>query len=169
MADHVLAQGLQGASLRPLAAAAGTSDRMLLHYFVDKEELLTATLSLVTQRLIAVLEAAQTEPLPFQRLLSLLAVMLKDKQIQPYTRLWLELVAAAAGDKEPFRSIARQIAGSFQDWIARALYVEQEEEREALAALTLALVEGLIIFDALGDDTKRMAALAGIALVQSKS
>lgn len=47
LADHVLAHGMQAASLRPLAAAAGTSDRMLLHYFADKEELITATLALV--------------------------------------------------------------------------------------------------------------------------
>jgi len=31
MADHLLREGMTGASLRPLAAAAGTSDRMLLY------------------------------------------------------------------------------------------------------------------------------------------
>lgn len=39
MADHVLAAGLRGASLRPLAQVAGTSDRMLLYYFTNKGEL----------------------------------------------------------------------------------------------------------------------------------
>ena len=39
MAAHLLAHGLEGANLRPLARAAGTSDRMLLYYFADKEEL----------------------------------------------------------------------------------------------------------------------------------
>lgn len=164
MADHVLAHGLQAASLRPLAAAAGTSDRMLLHYFVDKEELLTATLTLVTQRLIAMLESARAEPMPFQSLLPQLAEMLKDARIRPYMRLWLELVTFAAGDKEPFRSIARQICSAFLTWIAAALSVQNEAERESLAALTLAIIEGLIIFDSLGDDAKRTAALAGVAL-----
>lgn len=164
LADHVLAHGLQGASLRPLAAAAGTSDRMLLHYFADKEELLTATLALVTQRLITILEAARIEPLPFQRLVPQLVGMLKDPQIQPYMRLWLELVVFAVGEKEPFRSIARQIATTILSWIAGVLQVEREEEREPLAALTLTLIEGFAIFDALGDETKPDAALAGIAL-----
>ena len=40
MADHVLSEGLAAGTLRPLAAAAGTSDRMLLYYFADKDELL---------------------------------------------------------------------------------------------------------------------------------
>ena len=40
MADYVLSEGLGAATLRPLAAAAGTSDRMLLYYFADKDELL---------------------------------------------------------------------------------------------------------------------------------
>lgn len=42
IADHLLAAGLKDASLRHLAAAIGASDRMLLHYFVDKDELMTA-------------------------------------------------------------------------------------------------------------------------------
>ena len=42
LADHVLAHGLSASSLRPLAKAAGTSDRMLLYYFADKSEMMTA-------------------------------------------------------------------------------------------------------------------------------
>jgi AcrR family transcriptional regulator len=164
LADHVLAHGLQGASLRPLAVAAGTSDRMLLHYFADKEELLTATLTLVTQRLVALLEQARAEPLPFDALLPLLAEQIRDERIQPYMRLWFELVALAAHDKEPFRSIARQILSTFVDWVAAALLAERAEEREQLATLTLTLVEGIALFDALGDDARRAAALAGVAL-----
>ena len=164
MADHVLAYGLQSASLRPLAAAAGTSDRMLLHYFTDKEELLAATLTLVAKRLIAVLESARAAPMPFHSLLPHLSSMMKDEGLQGYLRLWLELVTFAAREKEPFRSIARDISSTFLDWIASTLTVEREEDREPMAALTLAIVEGFIIFDALGDDSKRLLTLAGVAL-----
>jgi AcrR family transcriptional regulator len=164
LADHVLAQGLQGASLRPLAAAAGTSDRMLLHYFADKDALLTATLTLATHRLIALLESARADPLPFHRLLPHLAALIKDARMQPYLRLWLELVTVAAGEKEPFRAIAQHIATTLLNWIAAALAVEREEDRAPLAALTLTLVEGFVIFDALGDDATATLALASIAL-----
>ncbi len=164
-ADYVLAHGLQSASLRPLAAAAGTSDRMLLHYFVDKEELLTATLTLVTERLVGILDAARAEPTPFQSLLPQLSEMLEDTRIRPYLRLWLELVTLAAREQAPYRAVAQEIGTTFLDWIAAALKVDKEEEREPLASLALAIVEGFIVFGALGDDTKRTAALAGLALV----
>jgi AcrR family transcriptional regulator len=164
LADHLLVHGLQGASLRPLAAAAGTSDRMLLHYFVDKEELLTATLTLVTQRMIDLLEAARTEPMPFHALLTLLTSMLKDSRIQPYMRLWLELLPLAVRGQAPFLGIAQRISTTLRDWIAGALLVNKEDEREPLAALTLTIIEGFVMFDALGDDSTPAAALAGLTL-----
>jgi AcrR family transcriptional regulator len=167
LADHVLLEGLQSTSLRPLAAAAGTSDRMLLHYFVDKEELLTAILTVVMQRLIVILDQARAEPMPFQRLLPQLSAMLKDERIRPYMRLWLDLAAAAAGEKEPFRSIARHISSTLLSWIAVALIVPTEAERAPLAALTLSIIEGFVILDALGDDTTPRHALAGVALKAS--
>ena len=37
LAAYVLEHGLAGLSLRPLAAAAGTSDRMLLYHFASKQ------------------------------------------------------------------------------------------------------------------------------------
>ena len=163
LADHVLAHGLHGSGLRALGAAAGTSDRMLLHYFTDKEELLTETLALVTQRLIALLETARADPMPFHRLLPRLSGVLEDARIQPYMRLWLELVTLAAGGKEPYRSVGQQICRTLLDWIAVALDVEREEDRQPLAALTLVVVEGFGILDALGDEATRTAARVGLA------
>src|SRR5271168_597642 len=58
MADHILLEGLGAATLRPLAAAAGTSDRMLLYYFADKDELLSATLHRVAARMTTQLDEA---------------------------------------------------------------------------------------------------------------
>ena len=40
MADHILSNGLQSSSLRQISAAAETSDRMLLYYFTNKEDML---------------------------------------------------------------------------------------------------------------------------------
>lgn len=165
LADQLLAHGLQGASLRPLAAAVGTSDRMLLHYFVDKEELLSATLALVTERLVALLAAARSEPMPFDVLLPLLAGMVKEPRIRPFLRLWIELLPLAAAEQAPFHTIARRISTTFQAWIAGALQVEHEAEREPLAALLFTLIEGFVMFDALGDAATPVAALAGLSVL----
>ena len=40
LAAHALENGITGLSLRPLARAAGTSDRMLIYHFGNKERLL---------------------------------------------------------------------------------------------------------------------------------
>jgi AcrR family transcriptional regulator len=39
VSDAVLAHGLMGLTLRPLAAAVGTSDRMLIYHFGSRDEL----------------------------------------------------------------------------------------------------------------------------------
>jgi AcrR family transcriptional regulator len=153
LADYLLAHGLQRVSLRQLAAAAGTSDRMLLHYFANKEELLTAVLVLVAERLVALLESARSEPMPFRVLIPNLAGMIRDPHVRPYLRLWLELVAFAAGGEEPYRRIATQICDAFLSWIAAALQVEREEERMPMASLAFATIEGLVLMDALDNDT----------------
>src|SRR3954447_26012850 len=44
--DYVLEHGLIGLSLRPLAAALGTSDRMLLYHFEGKDDLVATVLRL---------------------------------------------------------------------------------------------------------------------------
>lgn len=164
MADYMLEHGLQNSSLRKLAAAAGTSDRMLLHYFTNKEELLSATLVVITERLVALLDGARAEPMPFETLLTLLAVMIKDERVQPYLRLYLELVAFAAGGEEFYRQVAGKIADIFLDWYSAALEVEREEDRLPMASLAFATVEGFILLDAVGRDPWITEALRGIEI-----
>ncbi|MGW1910454.1 TetR/AcrR family transcriptional regulator [Streptomyces sp. NPDC002076] len=48
--DYVLAQGLAGLSLRPLAVALGTSPRMLLYDFGSKQDLVAAVLAEARRR-----------------------------------------------------------------------------------------------------------------------
>jgi AcrR family transcriptional regulator len=164
IADHLLAQGLEGASLRPLAAAAGTSDRMLLYYFADKDALLTAALNLIVERLQEVLSQGTHEEMPFSLLIPHLAQVIRDPHIRPYLRLWLELMTFAARNEEPFTMIARQISDDFLTWFSSMLMIEMEEDRIPLAALAMAIVDGLILFDTIGADMKIQNALAGISL-----
>jgi AcrR family transcriptional regulator len=55
--DHVLEQGLIGLTLRPVAAAIGTSDRMLLYHFKSRDELVTAVVARTTQRSVEAVQA----------------------------------------------------------------------------------------------------------------
>jgi AcrR family transcriptional regulator len=55
--DHVLVEGLIGLTLRPVAAALGTSDRMLLYHFKSRDELVTAVVARAVERGVAAVEA----------------------------------------------------------------------------------------------------------------
>lgn len=159
MADHILSVGLRGASLRPLAAAAGTTNRMLLYYFADKDELLEATLRQIADRLMRLLDGSVGEPVPFEVLLPGVWAAVRSPEMKPYTQLWLELAAMSARDEEPFRAIAGQIFDGFLAWAAARLKVEDESDRPRQAALLLGTVEGLVLLDAVGRGTTAETAL----------
>lgn len=167
IADHLLVHGMRGASLRKIAAAVGMSDRMLLHYFANKEELMTGALTQITARLVGILESARLKQMSFQVLLPYLVEMMKDPRVRPYLRLSLELVALAAEKREPYGVIARKIWNDFFGWIASALKVKREKERIPLAALAFATTEGFMLLDALDCGPIISEALEGIIIRKS--
>jgi len=152
VADHLLEQGMKGSSLRPLAAAAGISDRMLLHYFENKEDVMMAALGVIATRMIQLLESARSAPMPFHVLMPHLAGMLKDPNVQPYLRLWLELAALSASGEQAYRTVAHQLGDHFYTWLTGELLVEKESDRASLAALAFVTIEGCVFLDAIGQD-----------------
>jgi AcrR family transcriptional regulator len=152
MADHVLSEGLGAATLRPLAAAAGTSDRMLLYYFVDKDELLTATLDRIASRMIAQLDRAiPVEPRrPFAVLLEQVWAALATDSLQPFMPLWLDLASGAARGVQPHRDVAGEIADGFLAWVTVRLQPESDRGPPLLAPLFLASIEGMYLLKAIG-------------------
>jgi AcrR family transcriptional regulator len=154
MADHVLWEGLAGATLRSLAAAVGTSDRMLLYYFADKDELLTATLDRIATRMIAQLDGAIPlgSPRPFPVLLQQVTDAMASASLQPFMPLWLELAAGAARGLQPHRDVAGEIADGFLTWATVRLQPEGRQEASSLAPLLLASIEGMYLLKAIGRD-----------------
>jgi len=152
MADHVLAQGLSASTLRPLAAAAGTSDRMLLYYFADKDELLTATLARVATRMIAQLDEAvpKGKPRSFHALLEEVWTALGSGGVKPFMHLWLDLAAGAVRGLQPQRIISSAIADGFLAWAASRLEPPGEGGVAWSAASFLVCIEGMLVVEALG-------------------
>lgn len=152
MADHVLSEGLGAATLRPLAAAAGTSDRMLLYYFADKDELLAATLDRVARRMLAQLDdAIPAEPRrPFAMLLQEVWAAMASESLQPFMPLWLDLASRAARGTQPHRDIAGAIGDGFLAWVAIRLQPEGEREPASQAPLFLMAIEGMYLLKAIG-------------------
>jgi len=55
--DHVLEHGLIGLSLRPVAAAVGTSDRMLIYHFTTRDALVSAVVARTSVRAVQQVDA----------------------------------------------------------------------------------------------------------------
>jgi AcrR family transcriptional regulator len=152
MADHVLSEGLGAATLRPLAAAAGTSDRMLLYYFADKDELLTATLHRIAMRMTMQLDGAiPAEPRqPFAVLLERVWAALASQSLQPFMPLWLDLASGAARGLQPHRDVAGEIADGFLAWVTLRLEPDSDGKPSILAPLFLTSIEGMYLLKAIG-------------------
>jgi AcrR family transcriptional regulator len=166
MADHVLSEGLGAATLRPLAAAAGTSDRMLLYYFADKNELLTATLDRIAKRMIVQLDAAipAEPPRPFPALLQEVWAALASESLQLFMPVWLELASGAARGLQPHREVAGEILDGFLAWATTRLRPESTGDPVVLGPMFIASIEGMYLLKAIGRG--HVADLAGTELVR---
>lgn len=162
MAAHVLEHGLSSASLRPLARAAGTSDRMLIYHFGSKEGLVEALLAFAAARLAGVLEEAlpSTPPDTLPEAVSALVTALRTPPGPAYLRLWLDIAAAAAYGAGPQARAGHQIAEGFLAWVMERLPPGVDDPRST-AAMVLALLDGMALLDAVGRRDLSDAALNG--------
>jgi AcrR family transcriptional regulator len=112
--DYALAHGLVGLSLRPLAESLGTSDRMLLYHFRDKDELITTILRTSSARSVGSIRALppsedlRTAVLQLWRAAS-------SGDLQRCQRLYVEAAALGLFGREPY---ATEVRESNSDWMA---------------------------------------------------
>jgi len=145
LAVHFLNTGLSDTGLRRLAEVAGTSDRMLLYYFANKDELVAAVLAHIAGGQAAALtqlfHTARSAP---DKVLETLWVAAKNQAFKPHLRLWLDLAAHANRGDPLFLSISQQISAGWIAWLANLLAVP-DADKNAIAALILAAVDGQLV------------------------
>jgi AcrR family transcriptional regulator len=164
MAGHVLANGLSTASLRPLARAANTSDRMLIYHFGSKDALIRQLLQHIAGQMAQGLSQA-LPPRPANSVGECalqLRALLRTPDFRPYSRLWLDIVGAAARGDERYAETGKAIIDGFLDWIAHRL-PEALPDKPGVAQLLLAVVEGSLVMDALGHGETGDRAIATFA------
>jgi len=150
--------GIGGRSLRDVAAAVGTSHRMLLHYFGSRAELLVAIVEEVEHRQAAML--AQLPPDPAEAFL-LVWRDLRRPELRSFERLFFECYARAAQGEEPF---TRLLPGALDNWFAAVDAAAPAAVDRASVRLGLAVTRGLLLdLVASGDDEELDAAAAQFA------
>jgi AcrR family transcriptional regulator len=144
LAEHLLRTGLSQSSLRQLAQAAGASDRMLMYYFTDKTELLRDVLfHLATGFALKLDQAVPNDiPLSFPALLNRAVRATLEETLQPYLRLWIEVLASAAREEVPFTQMSADIFEGFRRWAETRLDEPDAEKRRVQAALVVSMVDG---------------------------
>lgn len=165
--DYVLARGLSGLSLRPLAAALGTSTRMLLYDFGSKEQLIADVLAEARRREAALLSEGLQKPGETQRQ-ALLAIWkwISAPEREPFLRLFFEVYVDAIAHPAKYEGGAHRMV---DDWIESLRERWRPTGLDATAAtLFIAVVRGLLLdrlaaTDAARTDRamKRFAALVG--------
>jgi AcrR family transcriptional regulator len=104
--DYVLEHGLVGLSLRPLAAAIGTSDRMLLYHFDGKDDLVATVLRLSNDRSVAEVRALPPQADVRKAVLALWDAVTSPR-LDRCQRLYVEAAALGLFGREPYASVVR--------------------------------------------------------------
>lgn len=163
LAAHVLERGLDGLSLRPLAKAVGTSDRMLLYHFGSKDALVEALLVHIADIYAQALAAAWPQQPATSRkaCAQTLHAIARQPAFAPFLRLWWEIVAGAARGDAAFRASAAAMMNSQLAWFEAHLPADDPDPAGG-ARLVMALVEGALMLDALGQPEMAEAGLCAL-------
>ena len=151
MANHVLEHGLSGLSLRPLAKAAGTSDRMLIYHFGSKDALVEALLIYVADTYRAALDVmVPPEPAATrQALAQQMLALARAPMFAPFMKLWWEIVAGSAKGQAGWRRSAESMMQTQINWLAAHMPAD-DPDPAAGARQVAAVLEGALMMDAIG-------------------
>ncbi|HYR45808.1 MAG TPA: TetR/AcrR family transcriptional regulator [Thermoanaerobaculia bacterium] len=150
VADYLLGHGLANLSLRPLAAATGTSARMLVYHFSSKERLIAEAMNEIRTRQQKLAETwIRGHPAAsFDEFLELVWSWVAAAQHEPYLRLFLEVLGRGIGDVEPFAEFSRSTFADWVSWIQRRFEKagRPAEQAKAFAILTVSAIRGLALY-----------------------
>jgi AcrR family transcriptional regulator len=160
--EYSAAHGLSGMSLRPLAAAIGSSPRMLLYFFGSKEGLIREVLAMSRARQMSMVDQwLGEEGLAEAGSLDRLWQWLTDPAQADVERLFFESYGRSLTDQGdgPWHGFG---ADSVTDWlplITRMLRpVGGRAQDRADATFVLAVLRGLLLDLLATDDAERVAA-----------
>lgn len=139
LVEEFAAGGVGDRSLRDVAAAVGTSHRMLLHHFGSREDLLVAIVEQVERRQMGLLPELPTSP---AKSFAAMWADLRRPELRHLERLFFECYARAAQGEKPF---ARMVPGAVDDWLDEVAKVAGAASDPAMARLGLAVVRGLLL------------------------
>jgi AcrR family transcriptional regulator len=152
--DAFATGGIGGRSLRDVAAAVGTSHRMLLHHFSSRDELLLAVVEEVERRQVLVLDELPADPADA---VAAMWASVRRPEVRPFERLFFECYSRAAQGEAPFTRLLPQ---AVDGWLAASTGARPDLDPAGIR-LGLAVTRGLLLdLVATGDEAAVDAAAA---------
>jgi AcrR family transcriptional regulator len=115
--DYALEHGLVGLSLRPLAESLGTSDRMLLYHFDDKDDLITTILRTSNARSMQGIRDLATSSDIRAAVVDLWRTVSRGDQ-QRCQRMYVEAAALGLFGREPYVTEVREANAAWMSALA---------------------------------------------------
>ncbi|MFC9329559.1 TetR family transcriptional regulator [Kitasatospora sp. NPDC057015] len=161
--QYALAHGLTDLSLRPLAEAVGSSTRVLMFLFGNKDGLLRALLERArTDELALLVRFRQSErPAGLAPAAGQVWTWLAADEHRPLLRLWAEAYTRSLVEPDgPWAGFAR---ATVDDWLDVLAHCQPQPERDgadgaARRTLTLAVLRGALLDLLATDDEPRVTA-----------
>jgi AcrR family transcriptional regulator len=144
--EHVAEHGISDLSLRELAAAIGTSHRMLIHHFGGKDGLRVAVVREVEQRQRAALATLVLDPpLALDEAMRAWWRHISDPALWPNERLFFELYGVALQGRPGAVELLDGIVDAWLDPAAESLEAYGVPDPRAVARLGIAVTRGLLL------------------------
>ena len=160
---YVMQHGLADASLRPLAKAAGTSDRMLLYHFGTKDALVEALLEYLAGMFADALDTAfPQERAPSRRASAKTVYEITGRpELAPFLRVWWDIVAGCSNSNAAYLQAAGGIMDVLLDWVVDHL-PESDPDPQAGARAVMTVIEGAQVLRSVGRPDVGEAGLAAL-------
>ncbi|MEU5536413.1 TetR/AcrR family transcriptional regulator [Streptomyces sp. NPDC020362] len=141
--EYVMRNGLADLSLRPLAKALDTSDRMLLYYFGTKERMVAEALDIYERRPLLrtryLLEniGSLTDPASLRRFMEEVWRQFSDPDVRATLPLYLEIMSASVLHPDRYGPVMRDIVTEWTDLFASVFRDLGMAQDRALTQATL--------------------------------
>jgi AcrR family transcriptional regulator len=160
---YAVARGRADITLRPIAAAIGSSPRVLIYLFGSRDGLVRALLDRARSEEVALLAELRQDPRPGGLRDAALRTWswLSDEARRPLLRLWLDGYARSVSEPDgPWAGFART---SVNDWLGLLADVQPAEVRDSPASvaertLVVAVLRGALLDLLSTDDEARVTA-----------
>lgn len=160
--DYILEHGIAQLSLRPLAAASGTSARLLIYHFGSKEGVLAAAMAVLRDRLGTAVGSAPAHRSP-GALLRHMWHLATRRESRHALALLFEVLVLAMRDPAPYRIYVEESRHRWRALIEGVLpRAVSNAQRRQLSTYAIAALDGLLLDLLVTGDLRRTSAAMGL-------